>query len=58
MSWKLIWQQLKNNIDLISLEQRMDFLPDEFQMTAIALVFVINHNDINGLHQFWGTLWE
>ena len=40
----------KNNIDLMSLAQRMHFLQDVFQMTAIALVSVINHYYINGLH--------
>ena len=34
------------------------FLLDEFQMTAIALVTVINHYHINELHVFWGTLYK
>ena len=37
--------------------QRMRFLHDRFQMTAIALVSVINHYHINGLHLFWDTLY-
>ena len=32
----------------MSLAQRMHFLQDVFQMTAIALVSVINHYHING----------
>ena len=35
----------------------MHFLLDVFQMTAIALVSVINHYHINGLHLFWDTLY-
>ena len=31
------------------------FLQDMFQMTAVALVSVINHYHINGLHLFWDT---
>ena len=42
----------------MSLAQRMHFLQDMFQMTAIALVSVINHNHINGLHLFWDTLYK
>ena len=34
------------------LAQRMYFLPDVFQMTAIALVSEINHYPINELHLF------
>ena len=45
----------KKNVDLISLAQIMDILQDLFQMTAIALVSVINHYHINGLHLFWDT---
>ena len=47
---------IKKNIDLMSLAKRMHFLHDMFQMTAIALVSVINHYHINGLHLFWDTL--
>ena len=42
----------KNNIDLMSLAWRMHFLLDVFQITAIALVSVINHYHINGLYLF------
>ena len=35
----------------------MYFLQNEFQMTVIALVSVINHYYINGLHQFWDNLY-
>ena len=38
---------VKKNIDLLSLAQRMHFLPDVFQITAIAFVSVINYH-ING----------
>ena len=41
ISWKLILLQLKN-IDLMPLAQRIHFLQDVFQMTAIALVSLIN----------------
>ena len=41
----------------MSLAQRMHFLLDVFQMTTIALVSVINHYPINGLHLFWDTLY-
>ena len=34
------------------------FLEDGFQMTAIALVSVINHYHINGLHLCWDTLYQ
>ena len=40
---------IETNINLMSLTQRMHFLLDVFQMTAIALVSVINYH-INGLH--------
>ena len=40
----------KNNINLMSLAQRIHFLFDMFQMSVIALVPVINHYHINGLH--------
>ena len=40
----------------MSLAQRMHFLQDVIQMTVIALVSVINHYHINGLHLFWDTL--
>ena len=46
-----------NNIDLMSLAQRMHFLLDGFQMTAITLVSVINPYHINGLHLFWDSLY-
>ena len=46
----------KKNIDLMSLAQRIYFLPDGFQM--IAIVLVINHYYINGLHLFWDTLYK
>ena len=44
---------IKKNLDLKSLAQMMYFLQDVFQMSAIALVSVINHYHINGLHLFW-----
>ena len=37
---------------ILCLTQRIHFLQDMFQMTAIALVSVINHYHINGLHLF------
>ena len=37
--------------------QRMHFLQDVFQMTAIELVLVINHYHIKGLHLFCDTLY-
>ena len=40
------------------LSQRMHFILDVFQMTAVALVSVINHDHINGLHLFWDTQYE
>ena len=36
----------------MSLAQRMHFLQDMFLMTTIALVPVIDHYYINGLHLF------
>ena len=39
------------------LTERMNFLQDVFQMTVIALVSVINHYHINGMHLFWDTLY-
>ena len=36
----------KKSIDLISLDQRMRFLQDMFQMIFVALVSVINHYHI------------
>ena len=48
---------IKKNIDLMSPAQRMHFLQDIVQMTNIALVSVINHYHINGLHLFWNTLY-
>ena len=38
------------------LAQKMYFLQDVHQMSAIALVSIINYDHINGLHQFWDTL--
>ena len=49
---------IKKNIDLMSLAQRMYFLLNTFRMTAIAVVSVINHYHINGLHLFWDTLYQ
>ena len=40
---------IKKNIDLMSLAQKVHFLQDVFQMTAIVLVTVINHYHINRL---------
>ena len=48
---------IKKNIDLMSVTQRMHILLDMFQMAAIALVSVINHYHINGLHLFWDSLY-
>ena len=42
----------KRNVDLKSLAERIHFLQDVFQMAVIALVSVINHYHINGLHLF------
>ena len=36
----------------MAVAQRMHFLQDVFQMTTIALVSIINHYHINGLHLF------
>ena len=41
----------------MSLAERVHFLQDVLQMTAIAFVSVINHYHINWLHQFWDTLY-
>ena len=38
---------IKKSIDLMSLAQRIHFLQDVFQMTAIALILVINPYHIN-----------
>ena len=40
----------------MSLAERVHFLLDVFQMTASALVTVINYYHINGLDLFWDTL--
>ena len=40
------------------LSQRMHFLQDMFQITAIALISVRNHYHINGLHPFWENLYN
>ena len=40
----------------MSLAQRMYFLQDVYQMTAIAFVTVIIHYHINGVYLFWDTL--
>ena len=42
---------------MMSLAQKMHFLQHVFQMTANALVSVINHYHVNGLHLFWNTLY-
>ena len=34
------------------------FLQNMFQKTAFAFISVINHYHINGLHQFWDTLYK
>ena len=47
---------VNENTDLMSLTQRMHFLQDVSQMTAIVLVSVINHYHIYGFHLFWDTL--
>ena len=41
----------------MSLAQRMHFLQDVDQMTATALISVINHHHINRLHLFWDNLY-
>ena len=38
------------------LAQRIHFLQDVFQMTAILLVSVIKHYNIDGLHLFWDSV--
>ena len=40
----------------MSVAQRMNILQAVFQMTAIAIVSVINHYPIKELHLFWDTL--
>ena len=50
-------KRIKKNIDLMCLSQKMHFLQDTFQMTAIAIASVTNHYHINGLHLFWNTLY-
>ena len=42
----------------MSLVEGKHFLLDVFQMTAIVLVSVINHYNINGLHLFWDSLYK
>ena len=41
----------------MSLAQRVHFLQNMFQMTALTFVSVINKYHINGLHLFWDTLY-
>ena len=53
---EIITIQKSNNIDLMSLDERMHFLQDVFLMATIALVSVINHYHINGLHLFGDIL--
>ena len=48
---------IKKNIGLTSLDQRMHFSQDVFQMTAIALESIINNYYVNELHLFWDTLY-
>ena len=48
---------IKKNFDFIFLPQRIHFLQNVLQITAIALVSVINHYHINGLYRFWDTLY-
>ena len=43
-------------IDLMSPVWRRHFLQDVFQMTAIALIWVINPYHFNGLYLFWDSL--
>ena len=43
---------IKENGNLMSLAQRINFLQDMFRITATALVSVINHCHINELHLF------
>ena len=48
---------IKKNIDLMSLAQRMHFLQEVFQMTAIALISMINHYHTDGFYLFWDTIY-
>ena len=48
----------ERSIDLMSLAERMHFLQVLLQMTTFALVSVINHYHINGLHLFWDTMYN
>ena len=41
----------------MSLAQKMHFLLDVFQMSAVMLISVMNHYHIYGLHLFWDTLY-
>ena len=47
---------IQKNIDSMD-AQRLHFLLDEFQMTAIAFVSEINHYHTNGMHLFLDTRW-
>ena len=47
---------IKKDIDLMFLAQRMHFLQDVFEITAVALVSLINNYYINELNLFWDTL--
>ena len=49
---------MNTNIDLMSQAQTMHILQDAFQMTAIALVSVINPYHINGLNLFLDTQYK
>ena len=49
---------LKEHWFYVSSSKDTFFLQDVFQMTTIALVSVINHYHINGLHLFWDTLYN
>ena len=42
----------------MSLIQTMHFLQYVFHITAIALVSIMNHYHINGLHQFWDIIYS
>ena len=53
----ILQSQLTGQVDLMSLAQRMHFLQNMFLMTATALVSVITHYHINGLHLFRDTLY-
>ena len=46
----------QKNIDSMSPRQPMNFLQEMFQMAAIVLFSVINHDHINGLRLFWDIL--